>query len=347
MVSLMVLAFTACSNGTDDKNGNNTDGNTAGDDAQDGAPSQDTVVLQCGMTPSTDSSYYLGVEHMNELLAEYTDGTLQIEIFADSLLGGERDLYEGIGLGTVDMCVISNGVLGNFVDDFYILDLPYLFEDSEQVYDILDGEIGDYLFEQCLEQGVRGLAYWECGWRQISSSDTLIEHPEDVAGLKVRTMENSIHMASWEVLDVIATPMAAGDVYTALQQKTLDGQEMPLLFFKSHQFQDVQNYICIVRMVYSPSLVFIGDALYNSLSPEHQEALTRACTETTAWQREYSQSFDEEYIKELEADGKTITYADIDEWREAVSPVYDEFIPDMNRDLIQNLFDQLGREFTW
>lgn len=342
----MALSLIACGGGGSATNTTSSGGSDSAP-TTDTAASGDTVVLQCGMTPGTDSSYALAVEHLNEILQESTGGTLQFEVLADGLLGGERDLFEGLGLGTVDSCVISTGVIGNFVDDWYILDLPFLFDDNAQAYKVLDGEVGQTLMSELKSQGVAEGAIWECGWRQITSTNQPINQPSDVKGLKVRTMENSIHGAAWEALGVTPVPMAAGEVYTALQQGTLDGQEMPWLFFKSHGFAETQNNLCVLKILYSPALFMISDAAYSNLSDEHKAALDAAIPEATKWQRDYSQSFDDDYLKQMESEGKNVTYANLDEWRPIVQSVYDEYVPQMNQDLCKKLFEDIGREWTW
>ena len=157
---------------------------------------------------------------MQELLEEYSEGEMTLDIYPNSQLGNERDMMESVGLGVQEMCLVSTGPIPNFVSDFAVLDMPYLFEDAQDAYDKLDGEVGQSLLDQLGTQRIKGVGYWENGFRQLTNNDKVIEKPEDLAGVKIRTMENRVHIASYEALGATATPMAWSEIFTALSQGT-------------------------------------------------------------------------------------------------------------------------------
>src|SRR5699024_5676593 len=183
-----------------------------------------------------DHPYTKGLEEFSRLVSEKSDGQVTVDHFHSSQLGDERDMIEGLQLGTLEMALVSTAPLSSFTKDFLVFDLPFIFEDSQAARNVLDGEIGEELFEKLDDQFIIGLAYWENGFRSVSNSRGPVEKPEDMKGLKIRTMENPVHMASFRAMGASPTPMAFGELFTALQQKTIDGQENPLPIVDTSKF---------------------------------------------------------------------------------------------------------------
>lgn len=257
------------------------------------AAAKDTLVLKAGHAASTSNTGHKAFEFLAKELADKTDGRITIEIFPSSQLGSERELVESIQLGNVDMTFVSSAVLGNFNKEFFALDLPFLFKDRESVYRVLDGEIGQNLLASLEKVGIKSLGYWENGFRQLTNSKKVIKSPDDLKGMKMRTMENDVHIAAWKEEGANPAPLAFGELFTALQQGTFDAQEGPINLFYDMKFYEVQKFITKTNHVYSPWPVLINPDVYNRLSDADKATLHEAVKKTTAYQRDLAQKADD------------------------------------------------------
>lgn len=257
------------------------------------------LVLQAGHAASTSNTGHKAFEFLAQELEEKTDGRITIEIFPSSQLGSERELVESIQLGNVDMTFVSSAVLGNFNPQFFALDIPFMFKDRESVYRVLDGDIGENLLTSLERVGIKGLGYWENGFRQLTNSKQVIRSPEDLQGMRMRTMENDVHIAAWRELGANPAPLAFGELFTALQQGTFDAQEGPINLFYDMRFHEVQQHISMTNHVYSPWPVLINPDTYNRLSDEDRVILEEAILKTTEYQRDLAQQADENAVASM------------------------------------------------
>lgn len=301
------------------------------------------IHYKVGTTTAPDGHYVKGLLKMQELLEKYSNGEMTIDIYPNSELGNERDMMENVGMGVQDMCLISTGPIPNFVSDFAVLDLPYLFPTAADAYEVLDGEIGQGLLEQLSPQGIKGVAYFENGYRELTNNDHEIATPDDLKGMKIRTMENNVHMATYEQLGATATPMAWSEIFTALQQGTVDGQENPIPIIYTAKVYEVQKYISMIDLFYSPCVLMVNEAEFNSLTQDQQSAFLKAADEAKDWQREYSQNSCEDAISDMESKGVTVTEVDMSVWEKASEPIYDQAESlGLNTELIDKIRTQLG-----
>lgn len=322
----MVVSVTACGGAKDEASDTTTSSDTSSDTSSEdtllGSDSA-TIRYKVGTTTAPEGHYVKGLLEMQRLLEDYSDGEMTLDIYPNSQLGNERDMMENVGMAVQDMCLISTGPIPNFVADFAVLDLPYIFDSAEDAYEILDGEIGQDLLDQLDTQGIVGLGFWENGFRQVTNNQKEIVVPDDLKGLKIRTMENNIHIATYEELGATATPMAWSEIFTALQQGTVDGQENPIAIIESAKVYEVQKYCSLIDMFYSPTVLMISQSCYDGLSADQQDALQKAADEAKDWQRDYSQSYNQDAIALMEDAGVTITEVDKEVWKEAVIKIYD------------------------
>lgn len=281
-----------------------------------------TVRFKVGTTTAPTGHYVKGLQEMQRLLESKSGGTMTLDIYPNSQLGNERDMMENVGMGVQDMVLSSTGPIPNFVKEFAVLDLPYLFETAEDAYKVLDGEVGEALLAKLDSQGIIGFGFWENGFRHVTNNTKEIKVPADLKGMQLRTMENKVHMAGYEALGSIPTPMAWGEIFTALQQGTVDGQENPLAIIESAKVYEVQKYISLTGAFYSPCVLMMNEAKFNSLTADQQKAFTEAADEAKDWQRNYSQEYDKKAVESLKSLGITITEVDTSVWAEAVSGVY-------------------------
>lgn len=296
-----------------------------------------TVTLRASSSTAPSHPYNLGLEKFAELVDQRTGGAVKIEIFPNAQLGDERANIEDLQMGTLDIAVTSTGPLGNFLEDYLILDLPYLFSGYDHAHAVLDGEIGQGLMEELGSLNIVGGAFWENGFRQMTNSKRPISTPADCAGLKLRCMENQAHMAAFSALDMDPTPMAWSEVFTALQQGTIDGQENPIAVIYSNAIYETQPYLAITNHVYSAALILFSEAAMDKLTAEQQEILLTAAREVAAYERSQCEDGEAEQIAEMQEAGCQVTYPDISAFQEALSGVYDTFAQQFGQDRIDEI----------
>lgn len=280
-------------------------------------------------TPDSDMSHmHQAAIKFKELVEERTDGQVKINIHPNSEMGGEREIIEATQLGTIDMAFISNGVLGNFANKVNVFDFPFLFRDRDHVAKVLDGEIGAEVGAQLEEVNLKVLAWAENGFRNITNSRHPIKTPADLKNIKIRVQENRIHLDTFRTWGADATPMAWPELFTAMQQGVVDGQESPMGLIIPSNFFEVQNHLTISHHFYSPFPMVISKAKFDSVSPELQDVLTEAAVEARDWEREFMIKKDEEYLKIAKEKGMKVVTAeefDRDAFDKAVQPVYEKY----------------------
>ncbi|MDR1978791.1 MAG: TRAP transporter substrate-binding protein [Synergistaceae bacterium] len=281
--------------------------------------------IRVGHVLAPTHPYQLGLEHFKELMAKKTDGKVNVEVFHSSQLGNERDLVEGLQLGTLEMTLISTAPLAGFTSDFLVFDLPFIFSDVKTARACVDSEIGQKMLDQLSSQGIVGLCFFENGFRSVTNSKKPIVTPEDLSGMKIRTMENPIHMDSFRAMKADPTPMAFGELFTALQQKTIDAQENPLAIVETSAFYEVQKYLSLTEHFYAPSPVLMAKAYYDSLPADIQTALKECLLETRAYERQLLDDMNLRLLTDLGAKGMEINTVDKAPFIEAVQVVYQDY----------------------
>lgn len=329
MVVVLMFTFTACGSGTPT--------------AQTPAPStdknaeQEKIIIRLGFSTEPNSHYGKGSAEFKRLVEEYTNGKVEVQLFASATLGNERDMIEGLSLGTIEMCLSSTGPLPNFSKEFQVFDLPFIITDKDKAYEVMDGEIGTKILSSLESINIEALGFWENGFRHISNSKKEIVKPEDMAGIKIRTMENPIHMATFQQLGAMPTPMAFSELFTALQQGTIDGQENPLVIFDTNKFSEAQKYLSLTGHVYSPSIMMISKKTFESYPKDVQEALIKAEKEARTWERNFCTKMDEELVAKIKADGVIVTEVDKELWKKACEPIYAKYESEINPEYIKAL----------
>ncbi len=233
-----------------------------------GAQAQQNIVVGHALSPT--SHYGVGAQAFIDTLTELSDGAFTGEQAPAGQLGGERDMIEGLQIGSLDVVVTSTGPLGNFVPEVFALDLPFLFRDYDHARAVLDGEIGQELLAKIGENNIIGLAWSENGFRHITNSQRPVRTPEDLQGLKLRTMENRVHMEAFSGMGAAPTPMAFPELFTAMQQGVVDGQENPVTVITASKFWEVQKHVSLTGHVYSPAAVLASPVLYDGLTDEQK-----------------------------------------------------------------------------
>ncbi|QDL94247.1 DctP family TRAP transporter solute-binding subunit (plasmid) [Paroceanicella profunda] len=273
------------------------------------ASAQQSITIGHSLSP--ESHYGVGAQAFIDTLTELSGGAWTGEQAPAGVLGGERDMIEGLQIGSLDVVITSTGPLGNFVPEVYALDLPFLFRDYAHARKVLDGEIGDELLAKIDENNLVGLAWSENGFRHITNSRHAIATPEDLQGLKLRTMENKVHMAAFTDMGASPTPMAFPELFTALQQGVVDGQENPITVITATKFWEVQDYLSLTGHVYSPVAILASPVLWDGLSDEEKGWFHEAAKASAAATRAEVNRLEDAGVALLREKGMTVT-TDID-----------------------------------
>jgi tripartite ATP-independent transporter DctP family solute receptor len=294
-----------------------------------------TITMKAGIVIDANHPYYHGIAKFNEIVGQKTNGKIRVEIFHSGQLGSERDLIEGLSIGTVDLAAVSSAPASGFVPKIAVFDLPYLFATREQAYKVMDGPIGRQFFKDLEGKSIIGLAYFENGFRNITNSKRPINVPADMKGIKIRVMESPVPIATFNTIGANATPMAWGEVYTALMQKTIDAQENPMPVIYNQKLYEVQKYLSLTEHFYAPALFLMSKATYAKLSPEQQKIVWDAAKEAATYEREVSKKQADEYVAKCKEKGMIANEVNKKVWQDAMFPVYAKFEEKLGKDLIE------------
>ncbi|MBQ8972701.1 MAG: TRAP transporter substrate-binding protein [Clostridia bacterium] len=285
------------------------------------------TTLQFGTTVNEQDSFQVAADKFAELVEERTNGEYKIEIYPNGTLGGEADMLESMSMGMLDMGIITAGPFVNYSEMMGVLDMPFLFANNEEAYKILDGEIGRELLDTLEGANLKGLAYAERGFRNITNSVRPVEKAEDVAGLKLRVMENEVYTATFQALDVNAVPMNWQDTLTALQQGTVEGQENPINVIWSYKMWEYNQKYCVLdRHSYSTAIITMSLDLFNSLDEATQQIFLESAQEAAEYERAWVAEQEAGQLQEIKDNGiEVIENPDVDSFRSAVQGVYDAY----------------------
>ena len=285
------------------------------------------TTLQFGTTVNEQDSFQVAAEKFAELVKERTNGEYIIEIYPNGTLGGEADMLEQMSMGMLDMGIITAGPFVNYSAMMGVLDMPFLFASNEEAYKILDGDIGKELLDTLEDANLKGLAYAERGFRNITNSVKPVANAADVAGLKLRVMENEIYTATFKALGVNAVPMNWQDTLTALQQGTVEGQENPINVIWSYKMWEYNQKYCVLdRHSYSTAIITMSLDLFNSLDEATQEIFVNAAQEAAEYERAWVAEKEAGQLQEIKDNGiEVIENPDVNSFREAVQVVYDAY----------------------
>ncbi len=299
------------------------------------------IVLKLGHIADPENPYAQGAVHFAKLVKERTKGEVDIQVYPSSQLGNQRDLVEGLTFGTVDMTLTSNAVLGNFIPEISVLDLPFIFRDLDHAYKALD-TVGMEIAKQGEARGIKTLAIWENGIRHMTNNKRPIKTPADMAGLKIRVMEQPIYITMMESLDASPTPMAFSEIYTALQKGVIDGQENPLAHIATKRFYEVQKFVSLSGHTYASEPLLISTIAWNKLNDEQKKVVAQAALDARDWQRDLCRKLEDGFAKTIVDSGKATINSDVDKaaFAKATRPVWDLYIDKFGSkhvDAIQNI----------
>ncbi|MDR2180205.1 MAG: TRAP transporter substrate-binding protein [Synergistaceae bacterium] len=266
-----------------------------------------------------------------------SDGRIKVELYPNGQLGGDRELAESVQMGTLQIALPATSVLAGFDKRFQVLDLPFLFTTREAAFEALDGELGAKLDSFLPAKGFGCLGYIENGFRHITNNKKPVTHPDDLKGVKLRTMENAMHIAFFKRLGANPTPMSFGELYTALQQGTVDGQENPFTLIYESKFYEVQKYVSATGHVFSVVMLLSNKKFMDSLPEDLRTVVADAAAAFVKEHRRIMPGAEEENMKVLEKNGMALNQLTPEQKKpfvEATASVYQEFEADLTKEIM-------------
>lgn len=337
MISVLIISLVGCGQKANTVSSNSANKEVTKEDGKEEVKEVKTMRIAHTLAP--DSHYNKGLMKFQELLEAKTDGQIKVELFHSAQLGSERDAIEGVSMGTIEATLSSTAPLANFSKKFMVFDLPFIIQDREKAFEVMDGDIGKGMLDSLDSKGIKGLGFWENGFRMLTNSSKAINTPEDIAGLKIRLMENPVHVETFKVLGAQPVPMPFGELFTALQQKTVDGQENPLVIIDTSKFNEVQDYLALTGHFYSPATFLVSKSFFDGLTPELQQSVIECEAEARTWQRNYCIELEKDLVTKLEDAGMTVTRPDKEALQEATKPVYEKFKDEIGEGVINALLN--------
>lgn len=295
--------------------------------------------LKMSVTVSDSSTWYEAAEKLKEDLAEESDGRINLELYANEQLSGgdSGKAVEGLSKGSIDLTFNSTIIYSILDDRFGVASAPFLFNNTDEVDQVFNGKGGEMLKEILAEKGVHALGYGQNGFRQLTNSKLEVKTPEDLAGLKIRIPGITMYTDLYRELGTDPQTMTFSEVFTALQQGTIDGQENPVDVIHSSKLNEVQDYMTLWNYSYDPLVLGMNKELYDSMSDEDKELFDRLGKEAADYQIEIAREKEAQQIEELEAAGMQIytpTEDEIAQFQEAVQPVYEKYTDIWGADLL-------------
>lgn len=269
-----------------------------------------------------------GAQKFADLVAQKSGNKLSVKLFPGGTLGGDVQTVSALQGGTIEMTVLNAGILTSHVKEFAVFDLPFLFANAQEVDAVTDGAVGKNLLAKLAEKNLIGLGYWDLGFRNLTNSKRPIQKVEDIAGLKIRVIQSPIYIDMFNALGATATPMPFPELYPALEQKAVDGQENPFTLIRTSKFYEVQKHLAVTRHVYNPQALLVSKKLWDSMSADERNLITEAAAEATKFQRQLSRSQADEALADLKKAGMQVTEfspAELQRLRDKVKPVVDKF----------------------
>ena len=288
--------------------------------------SRDTKVLYLAHTLPQTHPVHKGILEFQRLLESKSNGKLKVKIFPDGQLGSERESLELLQIGSVAATKVSASILSNFVPEYNVLGIPYLFKDREHQFSVLEGPIGKSILEKGSKFWLRGLCYYDAGSRSFYTSTKAIRRPEDLKGLKIRVQNNQMAINMVNSMGGAATPMAYGELYAAIQQGVVDGAENNPPSFVSSNHYEISKYYTLDEHSSVPDVLLIGTKYWNKLSKEERVWVQEAADESAQAQKEYWRESVNESMKLIKERGVEVIIPEKSLFAEESKNVVVEFI---------------------
>ena len=279
--------------------------------------------------------YFITADKFSKLVSEYTQGRYKIKLFGSSQLGNDTALVKNLSMGTIDFGVVTNAPVGAFIHPFMVLDLPFMFPSANVAHEVLDGPAGRMLFEKLSKLSIKGLAFSEGGFRHMINNVRPVNTPADLKSVKYRVMKTPVYIGMFKSLGANAVPMPWGEVFTAVQQKVVDGLEIPVPVIYANKYYEVTKYLSLTGHTYSPLVLMASNRTWKKISPEDQVLFQKAALEAAAYERTVIAGIIRDYLENLKKEGMLVNQvADKTPFQKAVKPMYKEFESKIGTDVL-------------
>ncbi|MCM5571037.1 TRAP transporter substrate-binding protein [Burkholderiaceae bacterium FT117] len=286
------------------------------------------TTLKLGWTTADGATdpYAIGARAFKEEVEKRSGGRIEVQLFPNRQLGDEKDMLEGMRFGTVDAGIITNAVIANVEPSFQLNDMPFLYANEAQAHKVLDGPVGEQLAKKLAAKGVYLLGFMEGGFRNMINNRKPVTEPADVTGVKYRVMQNPVFIDMFSSLGGSAVPMAWGETFTAVQQGTIDGLEIPIAVINANKYNEVTKYLSLTNHTYSAIGLLVSKRSFDKLPDDLKKIVREAGTAATAAQRKTSGENVQKLVADLKAKGMQVNeIKDAGAFRKSVKPVYDKF----------------------
>jgi len=297
-------------------------------------------VFQIGQICSGNPTdpYQVICANFSKNVEEMSNGSIKIDVISDAQLGGEREMIEGMQMGTIDFALLTNVNIGSFLPEWMLFDLPFIFSSNEQAYEVLDGPIGTEILNSLEKLNIKGLAWGEGGFRHMINKIRPIKEPADIKGLKFRSLENPLFIDTYKALESNPTPMAWAETFTGMQQGTIDGLDIPIAVIYANHFYEVADYLSLTGHFYNALILTVSKTVWEKFRPEEQDILLKAAKKAGDDERQFVKSKENEFIEEMQAKGLKVNNVNVEAFREMVSPVYNKYKEKIGPNLVDELF---------
>ncbi|MFS0673896.1 TRAP transporter substrate-binding protein [Ornithinibacillus sp. 179-J 7C1 HS] len=300
----------------------------------------EAVTLKLGHIQSENDLWHDGALKFKEEVERLSEGNMKVEIYPNSTLGGDRDMAEGMQIGTVDFALVA-GVLGNFEDSIQLLELPYLFSSQEEYNKVIHGEVGEEIANRVLEASdIRILNWWDRGPRHITANKP-INTLEDIKGLKMRIPEIKAMEHTWQAMGASPTTMAWNEVYTGLEQNVIEAQENPIPFIYGGRIHEVQEYLSLTAHKYEYVTLAMSDMTWSKLTAEQQEIIQEAADIATDYENQLVSEQTDEILETMKSEGLEVVEPDVQAFAEEARKSHEEFAKTIDIDLYNQIVDAL------
>lgn len=314
-------------------------------DSNSALAAEGSKLMKISVVTSEDRSLTKGVYKFKEIVEQETEGAIRVEVYADGQLGGDRETFESLQFGIIEATTISTGPVAAFAPRFSLFDFPFLFRDTETAYEILDGPIGKEILGDLEDQNVIGLGYWENGFRHLTNNKREVKTIDDLKGLKIRALENDLHLDFWRAIGANPSPLAYTELFAGMQQGVVDGQENPLGNVTTAKFYEVQKYLTKTNHIYNASVFMVSRDFWDSLSEEEQGIIVKASEESKNYQRKLNAEEEKialDYLRsETNMEITELSDEDYEEMFQAVQPVWDKYADQIGKDLVEKVIEMV------
>lgn len=285
-----------------------------------------------------------GARHFASLLERKSGGRLTMRVYPATQLGSEGQMIAAVRAGTQDIVITSSAPVATMIDQYLLFDLPFLVNNEKEADALLDGPIGERLLGLAESRQMIGLCYWENGFRQVTNSRREVKSLDDMAGLKLRTMQNPVYIDAFRRLGANAIPMPFTELYTAMESRAIDAQENPIAIIHSNRFHEVQRYVTLSNHAYAPYVVLMSAKRWHALDEGDRKLLREGCHEARDHQRELNRKLTATLVDDLKREGMTITPlsdAEVQRFRARLEPVVEQYTKQIGPELVREARQQL------